>query len=285
MKVSGDGRNREIYNRPDVASHYADLDYLTPCEQFLFDLYIKPKTSVLDLGVGGGRTTPYLAQRASRYVGLDYAVEMIRLCRHKYPELEFVEAEASDLSAFDAGSFEAIVFAFNGMDYVIPDGKRQRCLEECFRMLKPGGVLVFSSHNPHYIFAPPAWNRQRVRDLAGKFAGPDSVGRFALTLLTFVAWTFASLRAGWKSIARGIARIPRRAFWRGEGYLFDAAHGGLLTHCWIPRLAIAELEKRGFQFEKAVGNDYPQVRGEYSTDWYYYVFSKPNSVGSGEICA
>ncbi len=58
--------NREVYNRRDGDSHYALLNYLTPCEQFLFDLYIKPGIAVLDLGVGGGCTTPYLSQRASR---------------------------------------------------------------------------------------------------------------------------------------------------------------------------------------------------------------------------
>lgn len=34
--------NLQIYNTPNVASHYASLDYLTPCERFLFDSYLRP---------------------------------------------------------------------------------------------------------------------------------------------------------------------------------------------------------------------------------------------------
>src|SRR5271166_2180691 len=137
--------NLQVYNKPDVASHYAVLNYLTPCEQFLFDLYIKPGAAILDLGVGGGRTTPYLSRSASRYVGVDYASEMIRACRKKHPNLEFIEAEASDLSSIQSSSFDAVVIAFNGIDYVIPDEKRALCCVECHRVLKPGGVLLFSS--------------------------------------------------------------------------------------------------------------------------------------------
>ena len=48
---------------------------------------------------------------------------------------------------------------------------------------------------------------------------------------------------------------------------------------------IKELERYGFQYLKVLGNDYPAVSGEYSTDWYYYVFSKMNSPENGEACA
>ena len=81
--------NLEVYRKPEVVSHYASLDYLTACERLLFDTYLAPGMAILDLGVGGGRTTPYLSQKASRYVGVDYSEEMIRLCRDKFPQLEF----------------------------------------------------------------------------------------------------------------------------------------------------------------------------------------------------
>ncbi len=276
--------NREVYNRPEVASHFAILNYLTPCERLLFDRYIKPEAAVLDLGVGGGRTTPYLSQRASRYVGLDYAPEMIRLCREKYPHLEFIESEASDLSAFAPGSFDAIVMAFNGMDYVIPDEKRKRCLEECHRLLKPGGVLLFSSHNPRHIFVRPSLNRQRIKAAAEAVGGPHWLQRALIPPLTAGGLAFALLRAAWKSLALIASRIPRRPFWRGEGYFVDTSYGGVLTHCWVPGRAVAELQQRSFHLERVLGDDYPQESGEYTTAWYYYVFSKPNSAGSGDIC-
>ena len=283
---SAGASNLQVYNKPDVASHYAVLNYLTPCEQFLFDLYIKQGAAVLDLGVGGGRTTPYLSRGASHYVGVDYASEMIRACRRKHPDLEFIEADASDLSAIPSSSFDAVVIAFNGLDYVIPDERRALCCEECHRVLKPGGVLLFSSHNPRSILVRPTWTRERVRAAARGFAGQSSfLDKPAVLALSLAAGTRAFLRAGWGSLKRAIARIPSRAFWRGEGYLLDSAHGGLTTHCWVPSRVVAELEKHQFRIERVLGDDYPYASRQYTTDWYYYVFFKSSAAGEVKTCA
>ena len=277
--------NLQVYNNLEVASHYAVLSYLTPCERLLFDLYVKPGAAVLDLGVGGGRTTPYLCRNSSRYVGVDYAPEMIRVCREKYPNQEFVEAEASDLSSFASGSFDVVVMAFNGFDYVIPEEKRARCCAECHRVLKPGGIFLFSSHNPRSILVRPTWNQQRVAALAQVWAERFAFVKTPVLLtLRLGARTRALLRAARESLSRASARIARRAFWRGEGYLFDSAHGGLVTHCWVPARVIHELQTKRFQIQKVLGDDYPQASGEYITDWYYYVFSKSDVSGNGEPC-
>src|SRR5208283_5182846 len=151
MSQQEEAANLRTYRAPEVASHYAALNYLTPCERLLFATYVKPGMAVLDLGVGGGRTTPYLSKIASRYVGVDYSDAMIQACRRKCSALDFVLADASDLSVFANASFEAIVFSFNGLDYVVPSEKRLRCLRECNRVLRPGGVLIVSCHNPRSI--------------------------------------------------------------------------------------------------------------------------------------
>ncbi len=278
--------NLDVYNRPDVAAHYAGLEYLTPCERRLFDLYIKPGAAILDLGVGGGRTTPYLSSRASRYVGVDYAPEMIRVCRQKHPGLEFLVAEASDLHSLTACSFDAIVFAFNGLDYVIPDEARGKCLKECCRVLKPEGILLFSSHNPRSIFVRPQWNRLHVRELANAVGGSGHLAAgIVYSVLSLAAILRAFFLAGGSSAIRILTRVPARAFRRGEGYGFEWAHGGLATHYGIPRKVVAEVEQYGFRPRKILGDDYPATSGEYTTDWYYYVFSKPDLAGEVHRCA
>src|SRR5262249_13250127 len=90
--------NLQTYQAQQVADHYAALDYLTPCERLLFENYIPQGGEILDLGVGGGRTTKFLSDRASRYLGVDYSQPMIDACRRKFPKLEFVVADAADLS-------------------------------------------------------------------------------------------------------------------------------------------------------------------------------------------
>ena len=277
--------NREIYNQPDVAAHYAELSYLTDCERHLFDRYIRPGAAVLDLGVGGGRTTPYLSGQASRYVAVDYAPEMIQACRRKFPSLEFLVTEASNLAAFDTCSFDAVVCAFNGLDYVIPDKSRLQCFGELHRVLRPEGVFVFSSHNPRSIFMRPVWNRAHVRKIAETFKNFPGAAQAAYLLLSVPVGGRALFRAVWASAGRIFRRVLTRAFREGEGYMFDSAHGGLLTHYSTPACTIAELQEHGFRPLQILGDDYPRGSGPLTTDWYYYVFSKSKPARNGDACA
>jgi SAM-dependent methyltransferase len=268
------------YNAPAVAQYYAALNYLTPCERLLFDAYLKPGMTILDLGVGGGRTTPYLSSTAARYVGVDYASEMIASCQNKFPQLEFEVGNAADLSRFAASSFDAVVMAFNGMDYVIPNESRFRALQEFGRVLKPAGILIFSSHNPRSIWVRASWNLQRVRDTAETIVGSDSVlFRPWLWSLTAVRVILAGSQAVLQSLGRAARRLPTRAFWQGQGYWIDPAHGGLKTHLAVPERVAHELRGFGFRLLRVLGDDYPRVNGRYVTDWYYYVFSKTGSTG------
>ena len=103
--------NHPVYNKAEVAEYYAAVNYLTPCEQLLFDAYLRPGMAIVDLGVGGGRTTAHLSSIASRYVGVDYASEMIASCRKKFPQLEFDLANAADLSKLTSSTFDAGLIA------------------------------------------------------------------------------------------------------------------------------------------------------------------------------
>jgi len=278
--------NLLAYNAPEVTAHYAALNYLTPCERLLFDAYLRPGMAILDLGVGGGRTTPYLSSMAGRYVGVDYAPEMIARCRKKFSLLEFEVANATDLSTFASSSFDAVVMAFNGMDYVIPDDARWRALREIHRVLRPAGVLIFSSHNPRSIFVRASWNAQRVANLAGKITGGDSIlYRPLLWVVTGARAMLAAMQVAARSLGRMARRVPTSAFWSGQGYLTDPVHGGLRTHLATPAETKRELGAFGFELLRILGDDYPQVSRPYVTDWYYYVFSKAEAPGRSKSCA
>jgi SAM-dependent methyltransferase len=267
------------YNAPAVAEYYATLNYLTPCERFLFEQYLYSGMAILDLGVGGGRTTPYLSSIAGRYVGVDYAPEMIAACRKKFPRLEFEVANAADLSRFASSSFDAAVMAFNGIDY-LPEKTRLRALQEIRRVLKPEGILIFSSHNPRSIWVRPSWNSRRVRGIAEKIVRDDSfVFQPLLWSLTGARVMLAGVQAMLRSFARATRRIPTATFWQGQGYWMDPAHGGLMTHLAIPKRVERELDDLGYRVLRVLGDDYPRVSHPYITDWYYYVFSKTATTG------
>jgi ubiquinone/menaquinone biosynthesis C-methylase UbiE len=270
--------NLRSYRIPEVASHYAGLNYLTPCEKLLFRTYIKPGMSVLDLGVGGGRTTSCLSRVASRYVGVDSSEAMIRASRRRFPDLNFLLADASDLSAFEDASFDAVVFSYNGLDCVVPDEKRQRCFRECWRVLRPDGVFVFSSRNPRSILVRVDWDRRRLRAFAREFVSSRNVF-FPLMVagLTVAKATHAFVRAVTGSAVRIVRRLPSLAFWGGEGDVYDPVDGGSMVHCSIPERVVVELSEFDFRLVKLMGDDYPRPSRALLTDWYYYVFSKSDT--------
>ena len=242
--------NAQLFDSADVVADYEAVAGLTPCEQVLFDRYIPIGSDVLDLGVGAGRTVEPLRARARRYVGVDYAPNMIESCLTRFPDVEFHMGDAADLSRFDDGSFDAVVFSFNGIDCLYPDEARLRCLDECRRVLRPGGTFVLSVHNPLGVFTVPP-----VRDL------PPLVKarRFARETLT-------GMRRAWNAV-RGVGR-------RGEGYVMDPVHGGLVSHLATPRKVVEELAEHGFDHLETLPSTYPKRRPGLVVIWYYYAFRR-----------
>ena len=102
--------------------------------------------SVLDIGVGGGRTTAIVRAETRHYVGIDYTSEMIDICRAKFPDATFDIADARDLSRYASDTFELVQFSYNGIDAVDAAGRAQ-VLSEVFRVLRPGGAFFFSTFN------------------------------------------------------------------------------------------------------------------------------------------
>ena len=266
--------NRQIYGAAPIVAHYASLEDITPCERFLFESSIPVGARVLDLGVGGGRTTAYLAKRGSAYVGIDYAPEMVGACRRRFPELQFLVADAADLSMFGNASFDAVVFAFNGIDYVLPDSARRGCLEHVQRILAPEGVLIFSSHNPRAVVARCGWSMERLRQKASGFVKSKKAQRGIVAILAPARWTAAMAQSIWGTVIRLVQYLPSRVFWKGEGERLDPVHGGLMTHYATPERMIREVANAGLSLRRVLGSDYPKRSHRYTTDWYYYVFVK-----------
>jgi len=145
-------RNEDVYRLAGVAAGYARQSDLQPPEETILRLMLPnlPSARMLDLGVGGGRTTLHFAKWAREYVGADYSESMIRECRRRfstYPDhISFAVCDARSMEMFANGSFDFILFSFNGIDYV-DHADRLKILKEIRRVGKPGGWFCFSSHN------------------------------------------------------------------------------------------------------------------------------------------
>ena len=156
-----DEQNQKTYAARQIVRHYAALSALQPAEQAIFDQLRDrlPAMQMLDIGVGGGRTTGHFAPIVSSYIGIDTSAEMIAACRLRFPDQAFETGDARAMSQFADNSFDLILFSFNGIDYV-SHADRLRILQEVRRVGKPGGYFCFSSHNLQAMERVLDWRNQ-----------------------------------------------------------------------------------------------------------------------------
>jgi len=115
-------------------------------------LDVKPGQHILDVACGNGLTSRRLASSGATVVAFDFSIKLIRLAKQK-PNLEgriryqIVDATNEDaLFNLGVGSFDSALcnMALFDMADIAP---LFRCLP---RMLKPGGVFVFSLTHPAF---------------------------------------------------------------------------------------------------------------------------------------
>ncbi|MBX2863274.1 MAG: class I SAM-dependent methyltransferase [Leptolyngbyaceae cyanobacterium MAG.088] len=158
-------RNSTTYAAADIVNYYAQLNRLQPAEAALLEQLRDqlPTMRMLDVGVGGGRTTQHFAPLVEQYVGIDYSPEMVAACQKRFSQpddsMRFRVADARDLSQFDDSSFDFILFSFNGIDYVSHED-RLKIFQEIKRVGKGGCYFFFSSHNLQALESGLTWKKQ-----------------------------------------------------------------------------------------------------------------------------
>ena len=101
--------------------------------------------SVLDLCCGSGEAAaPWLAA-GFRVTGLDVSPRALELAAQRHPSMERVEGLAEDPPLSD-GSFDAIQLSVALHEF--PRREREMVLQQCLRLLRPGGWLVVVDLHP-----------------------------------------------------------------------------------------------------------------------------------------
>lgn len=114
---------------------------------------------MLDIGIGAGRTTRFLAQRPV-YVGFDIVGQMLRTARADLGENRLTVASANKLP-FPAGTFDVAVLSFNGIGHV---EQRGDVYSEVRRVLARGRFFIFSAYNARHIVSfPPKHPKAIIR--------------------------------------------------------------------------------------------------------------------------
>jgi ubiquinone/menaquinone biosynthesis C-methylase UbiE len=157
--------NYQVYTAREIVQHYSQLRQLQPAEQTILDLLRNKWSSMkmLDIGVGGGRTTQHFSSIVQEYTGIDYSQEMIAACQKRFPastqSRSFAVGDARNMQQFADNSFDFILFSYNGIDS-LSHSDRLQVFQEVSRVSKSGGYFFFSSHSLQGLEREFNWKNQ-----------------------------------------------------------------------------------------------------------------------------
>lgn len=104
----------------------------------------KKNEKILDAACGTGRYTHEFKKVGAEVIGIDFSEQMLKTARDKYPEIKFKKADLREELPFPDRWFDKINCAqtLKHLKELAPT------LKEFFRVLRKGGIFVFSVTHP-----------------------------------------------------------------------------------------------------------------------------------------
>ncbi|MDQ8040031.1 MAG: class I SAM-dependent methyltransferase [Rickettsiella sp.] len=105
---------------------------------------------VLEIGLGYGSVSQFLAENAAYFSGIDIAEGPVNFLNHRLTLIE-------KLPCARIMSVHKLNFQDNYFDFIVSigcfhhTGNIKKCIEEVYRVLKPGGHLVFMCYNRYSL--------------------------------------------------------------------------------------------------------------------------------------
>jgi SAM-dependent methyltransferase len=254
-KTIVDEVNRRAYTSKSVLSWYQELELIQKAELAILEK-ISPQLKdgrLLDIGLGGGRTTAFLLPISRDYVGIDYAPDLVAAAKQKYPEATILCRDARDLTCFDDASFDFVLVSNNGLDYMVHE-ERIKVVRDIFRILNPDGHFIFSTHNRDYAnFDRLPWQQKNS---------------FNLNFL--------------KNCAHALIHLPKHLYLQKHArhsdlyaVINDNAHDySLLTYYISIKRQIEQLTEVGFVNTEAYDFEGITRQADTTSPWIYYLSRK-----------
>ena len=237
-----DSQRREIAASFDArAARYSESDWHRESARRLVDICrLQPGHQVLDAGTGTGFAALHAARQVGpggRVVGVDISEGMLAQARHAaaasgHTNLEFLLCDATALHGFQPETFDGVTCA-TALGYIpVAEG-----LREWHRLLRPGGIIGFSTMHAGFPFAARLF-RTCAADYGLALEDPwDPMGSSAACLRVLEEAGFA----GGEVVTEEIVFTRRDLERAWESNLRSLAHQGVRD---LPEDALADLEQR-----------------------------------------
>ncbi len=157
----------------ETALHYARAAVrvgIWASEKVLLERHFSKDHRILELGCGGGRVSLGLLQSGySNVIATDFSPIMVSLARavladHEEAWEKIVEQQDATALTYPDKSFDRVIFAFNGLMCLPSRDHRLAALRAIQRVLKPGGIFLFTASDREKGANAAFWAKEEQTD-------------------------------------------------------------------------------------------------------------------------
>lgn len=136
-----------------VYDRFNDLSVYEYWLDFTLSSSNKEPEQVLDLACGTGWFTQLLSPFVGQIIGVDIDNGMLEMAQEELKGIDNVKLQQGDMLALDfqEEQFDLITCYLDSLCFLANGNDVQQALKEMYRVLKPGGILLFDVLTPHMV--------------------------------------------------------------------------------------------------------------------------------------